>query len=70
MRAAELLRAKILRPVPSDEGSSAQPAEGLPHGRLSQERFQALETGLQQRRVRFVEHVADVVVGRNLANTE
>ena len=37
VRAAELLRAEILGPVPGDEGSAAQPAEGLPHGGFEQQ---------------------------------
>src|SRR3990172_2877612 len=70
MPAAELPRAEIFRPVPGDEGSSAQPAEGLLHRRLSEERFQALETGLQKHWVRLVEHIADVIVGGNFADPE
>src|SRR5271163_1438280 len=63
MRAAELLRAKILGSVPGDQGSAAQPAEGLAQGRLGEQVLHALETGSQQRRIGQIEHVADVIVG-------
>ena len=70
MRAAELLRAKELGSVPGDEGSAAQSAKGLAQRRLGQQRFQTLETGREQRRVRLVEHVADVIVGGNFLDPE
>jgi hypothetical protein len=70
MRAAQLLRAKELGSIPGDECSATQPAEGLTQGRLRQQGFQTLEAGREQRRVRFVEHVADVVVGRNFLDAE
>jgi hypothetical protein len=70
VRAAEFLRAeKRFRPQ-GDQGPSAQPAEGLPHRRLGQQRFQAFETGLQQRGVRLVQKVADVIAGENSADAE
>jgi hypothetical protein len=49
---------------------SAQPPEGLPHRRLTQQRLHAFETGLQQRGVRLVEKIADVIVGGNTADAE
>src|SRR5450759_5201662 len=70
MRTAKLLRAKELGPIPCDEGPAAQPPESLVQGRLREQRFQALETGREQRRVRRVQHVADVIVGRNFPDPE
>ena len=70
MRAAELLRAKELGSIPGDERSATQSAKGLAQRRLDQQSFQTLEAGREQRRVRFVEHVADVIVGRNFLDAE
>jgi hypothetical protein len=70
MRATELLRAKELGAIPGDQHSAAQPAKGLPQRRLGQQSFQTLETGGEQRRVRFVEHVANVIVRRNFLDAE
>ena len=70
VRAAEFLRAEKLRSVQGDQGPSAQPAERLPHRRLGQQRFQAFEAGLQQRGIRLVEKIADVIVGGNAADGE
>ncbi len=70
MRAAELLRAKELGSIPGDEHSATQPAKGLAQRQLGQQRFQTLEAGREQRRVRLVEHVADVIVGRNFLDAE
>jgi len=70
VRTAELLRAEILRPIPGDQGSAAQPTEHLPHGGLGQQRLHAFETGLQKRRVSLVQPVANVIVGGNSANPE
>ena len=70
VRATELLRAEELRSVPGDQGPSAQPAEGLPHRRLAKQRLHAFETRLQQRGVRLVQKVADVIVGGNPADAE
>ena len=70
VRAAEFLRAEELRSVQGDQGPSAQPAEGLPHRRLAQQRLHTFETGLQERGVRLVQKVADVIVGGNSADAE
>jgi hypothetical protein len=70
MRAAELLRAKELGSIPGDERSATQSAKGLAQRRLDQQSFQMLEAGYQQRRIRLVEHVADVIVGRNFLDAE
>ena len=70
VRASEFLRAEKLRSAPGDQGPSAHRAEGLPHRRLGQQRFQAFEAGLQQRGVRLVQNVADVIVGGNAADGE
>ena len=70
MRATELLRAKILGSVPGDQGSAAQPAEGLAQGRLGEQVLHALETGSQQRRIGQIEHVADVIVGGDFRDPE
>src|ERR1700722_7570715 len=70
VRAAEFLRAEELRSVQGDQSPSAQPAEGLPHRRLAQQRLHTFETGLQQRGVRLVQKVADVIVGGNSADAE
>ena len=61
---------KYSRSVPGDQGSAAQPTEGLPHGRLGQQRLHAFETGLQKRGVGLVQHVADIIVGGNSADAE
>jgi hypothetical protein len=70
MRAAQLLRAEILGAVPGDQGSLAKPAKGRPQRRRDEHLLHALETGLQQRRIGGVEHVADVVVGRDFLDPE
>src|SRR5277367_3604724 len=70
VRAAEFLRAEELRSVQGDLGPSAQPAEGLPHRRLAQQRLHTFEAGLQQRGVRLVQKIADVIVGGNSADAE
>jgi len=70
IRTAELLRAEILRPVPGDQGSAAQPSERLQHRRLRQQRLHAFETGLQKRGVDLVQPVADIIVGGNPADPE
>ena len=70
VRTAELLRAEILRPIPGDQGSAAEPTESLTHGRLRQHRLHAFETGLQKRGVGLVQPVANVIVGGNSADTE
>ena len=70
VRTAELLRAEILRPIPGDQGSAAEPTERLPHGRLGQQPLHAFETGLQKRGVGLVQPVANVIVGGNSADTE
>jgi hypothetical protein len=64
------LRAKILGSVPGDQGSAAQPAEGLAQGRLGEQVLHALETGSQQRRIGQIEHVADVIVGGDFRDPE
>ena len=46
-----------------------EPPKSL-YERLGQEIFQTLEAGRQQRRIRLVQHVADVVVGRNFLDPE
>ena len=70
VRAAELLRAKRTRFHPKRRAFYPQSAEGLAQWRLGQQSFQTFETGGEQRRVRFVEHVADVIVGRNFLDAE
>lgn len=70
VRATQLLRAKELGSIPGDECSATQPAKGLTQRRLSQQSFQTFEAGREQRRVRFVAHVADVIVGRNFLDAE
>src|SRR3981081_1054839 len=70
MRAAELLRAKELGPIPGDERSATQSAKRLAQRWFDQQSFQMPEAGCEQRRVRFVEHVADVIVGRNFLDAE
>ena len=70
MRAAELLRTEIFRSIPGDQGPSAKPAKSLAHWRLGEQLLEARETGLQQRRVRRVQHVADIIVGGNLLDPE
>jgi hypothetical protein len=70
MRTTDFLGAEILRSVPGEEGSPAQSAKGMAHGRLVQEILQALEAGRQQRRIRLVQHVADVVVGGDFLDPE
>src|ERR1700693_5986246 len=70
VRTAELLRAEILRPIPGDQGSAAEPTESLTHGRLTQQRLHAFETGLQKRRVGLVQHVANVIVGGDSADAK
>jgi len=70
MRAAELLRAEILGAVPGDQGSLAKPAKGRPQRRRGEHLLHALETGLQQRRISGIEHVADVIVGRDFLDPE
>src|ERR1700730_11670227 len=64
------LRAEILGAVPGDQGSLAKPAKGGPQRRRGEQLLQALETGLQQRRIGRVEHVADVIVGRDFLDPE
>jgi hypothetical protein len=70
MRAAELLRAKILGSVPGDQGSAAQPAEGLAQTRVGEQLLDARKAGAQQHRIGRVKHVADVVVGRDFLDPE
>ena len=70
MRAADILRAKILGSVPGHEDSAAQSCKGLAHGRFGKQLLQARKAGLQQRRISPVEHVADVVVGGNFLDPE
>ena len=70
MRSAELLRAEILGAVPGDQGPIAKPDEGLMQRRRGDEPLHALEAGLQQRRIGAIEHVADVIAGRDFPNPE
>ena len=70
MRAAEFLRAKELGSIPGDERSAIQSGKGLAQRRLGQQSFHTPEAGREQRRVRSVEHVADVIVGRNFLDAE
>jgi len=65
MRAGDLLAAEILGPVEGDERSVAEPAERLAHRGLKEQLLRAVKAGREQRRVRAVEHVADIIVGRN-----
>ena len=66
MRAGDLLAAEILGPVEGDERSAAEPAERLAHRGLNEQLLCALKAGREQRGVRAVEHVPDIIVGRNL----
>src|SRR5260370_41021980 len=70
VRAAEFLRAEELRSVQGDQSPSAQPAEGLLHRRLAQQRLHTFETGLQQRGDILVQKVADVIVGGDSDDAE
>ncbi len=70
MRAGDLVAAEIFAPVEGDEGSVAEPAEGFAHRGLEQQPFRVLEAGREPRRGRIVEHVADVVVRRDLLDAE
>ena len=70
MEAGYLLAAKILGPVGGDEGSPAEPAEGLAHRAFEQQLLGALETGREQSGIRLVEHVPDIIVGRDLLEAE
>ena len=68
--AAKLLRAKELGSIPGEERSTTQSAKSLAHRRLGQQSFQTPEAGCEQRRVGFVEHVADAIVGRYFLDAE
>src|SRR5208337_2101503 len=70
MRAGDLLAAEILGPVEGDERSAAEPTERLAHHGFDQQLLDALEAGREQSRVRAVEHVSDVIVGRDFLNSE
>src|SRR5208337_5146980 len=64
------LAAEILGPVEGDERSAAEPTERLAHHGFDQQLLDALEAGREQSRVRAVEHVPDVIVGRDFLNSE
>ncbi len=69
-RARDPLAAEILGPVEGDEGSAAEPAEALPHGGFEQQLLHALKAGREQSGIGAVEHVADVIVGRDFLDAE
>ena len=64
------MRTEKLGAVPGDQGPPAQPPKGLAQRRFGQQRFQLLEAGRKQRRIGGIEHVADVIVGWNLLDSE
>ena len=68
--AGNLLAAEILGPVEGDQGSPAEPAEGLAHRAFAQQLLRALKAGREQSRIRLVEHVPDIIVGRDSLDAE
>ena len=70
MRAGDPLAAKILGPVEGHERSAAQPAESLAHRRFEQQTLRVLEAGRKKSRIRAVEHVPDIIVGRDLLDAK
>src|SRR5208337_3567829 len=70
MRAVVQIIAETLGLVEGDECCAAEPAERLAHTGLDQQLLDALEAGREQSRVRAVEHVPDVIVGRDFLNSE
>src|SRR3954469_6394198 len=70
LRTAELLRAEVLRPVERDEHPVTEPLEGA-QSTVPAQHVQALvEGGLQVRGRHWVEHSADMVVGRDSGHAE
>ena len=70
MRAGDLLAAEILGPVEGDEGSAAEPAERLAHRRFEKQPLRVPEARREQSRIRAVEHIPDIIVGRDLLDPE
>jgi hypothetical protein len=69
-RAGDLLAAEILGSVEGDERSAAEPPERLAQGRFEKPPLRVREAGREQGRVRPVEHVPDIIVGRDLLDAE
>jgi hypothetical protein len=70
MRAGDLLAAEILGAVEGDERSAAEPAERLAHRRFEKQSLRVREARREQSRIRAVEHVPDIIVGRDLLGPE
>ena len=70
MRAGDLLAAEIFGPVERHERPLAQPPESLAHCGFEQQPLHVREARREQRRVRAVEHVSDIVVRRDLLDAE
>jgi hypothetical protein len=70
MRAGDLLAAEIFGPVERHERPPARPPESLAHCRFEQQPLHVLEARREQGRVRAIEHVSDIIVGRDLLDAE
>jgi hypothetical protein len=70
MRAGDLLAAEILGPVEGDERSAAEPAEDFAHRRFHKQPLRVRKAGREQSDIRLVEHVPDIIVGRDLLDPE
>src|SRR5208337_1073755 len=70
VRAAELLRAKILGSIERDQRALAQTLERLQTAVVAQRLEGGIEAALQMRGMNRIKHRADVIVGRNLRHAE
>src|SRR4051812_8607531 len=70
LRTAELLRAEVFRAVERDQHTAAEPLEGAQPAMPAQHIQGLVEGGLQVRGMHWVEHGADMIVGRDGGHAE